>query len=114
MKIAGSKFLSGMRRKQESTKDNIRTSTFRLLAKRGYANISMRDIAAEAGVALSQIAYYYHSKDTLISAVASEAVDRFVEGFDCALDAPGAIPLRLRAITLPAFHAAARGASCGA
>ena len=89
MKIAGSKFLSGMRRKQESTKDNIRTSTFRLLAERGYANISMRDIAAEAGVALSQIAYYYHSKDTLISAVASEAVDRFVEGFDCALDAPG-------------------------
>ena len=38
--------------------ENIRTSTFRLLAGRGYANVSMRDIAAEAGVALSQIAYY--------------------------------------------------------
>ena len=52
MKISGSKLLSGMRRKQESTKDNIKTSTFRLLAEHGYANISMRDIAAEAGVAL--------------------------------------------------------------
>lgn len=93
MKISGSKLLSGMRHKQESTKDNIKTSTFRLLAEHGYANISMRDIAAEAGVALSQIAYYYHSKDALISAVASEAVDRFVEGFDCALDAPGGDPL---------------------
>ena len=37
MKISGSKLLSGMRRKQESTKDNIKTSTFRLLAEHGYA-----------------------------------------------------------------------------
>ena len=61
--------------------ENIRTSTFRLLAGRGYANVSMRDIAAEAGVALSQIAYYYHSKEALISEVVNDAVERGICGF---------------------------------
>ena len=59
MKINGTEILSGMKKKREGAMENIRTSTFRLLAGRGYANVSMRDIAAEAGVALSQIAYYY-------------------------------------------------------
>lgn len=87
MKLTGTNFLSGMKKKRESTKENIRLSTFRLLSERGYANISMRDIAAEAGVALSQIAYYYHTKEGLISEVADEAVERFVDGFDAALRA---------------------------
>lgn len=89
MKLTGANFLSGMKKKRESAKENIKISTFRLLSERGYANISMRDIAAEAGVALSQIAYYYHTKEGLISEVADDAVGCFVEGFGAALDEGG-------------------------
>ena len=37
-------------------------------SQRGYANVSMRDIARQAGVAISQIAYHYKNKEGLFIA----------------------------------------------
>ena len=62
MKISSSRILSDIRsdikNRSENARERIKATTFELLAARGYSNVSLRDIAAEAGVALSQIAYY--------------------------------------------------------
>lgn len=46
-------------------KELILSAAYRCLTTKGYANSSLRDIADEAGVALSQLNYYFKSKDGL-------------------------------------------------
>ena len=48
----------------------ILEAAFRCLAQKGSAAVSLRDIAREAGVALSQLHYYFGSRDHLLSAAA--------------------------------------------
>ena len=43
----------------------ILISAFECISTNGYANVSLRDIASEAGVALSQINYYFNNKEGL-------------------------------------------------
>ncbi|MEA4848329.1 MAG: TetR/AcrR family transcriptional regulator [Clostridiaceae bacterium] len=43
----------------------ILNAAFKCIAERGYANVSLRDIADEAGVVLSQLNYYYKNKEGL-------------------------------------------------
>ncbi|BEP29886.1 TetR/AcrR family transcriptional regulator [Helicovermis profundi] len=43
----------------------ILQAAFKCISTRGYANVSMREIADEAGVVLSQIHYYYKNKEGL-------------------------------------------------
>ena len=47
------------------TSEKILQAAFECLSARGYANVSMRNIAVEAGVALGQVTYYYRNKETL-------------------------------------------------
>ncbi len=44
----------------------ILQATLSCLSDRGYARVSMRDIAREAGVALSQLTYHFRSKERLV------------------------------------------------
>ncbi|MDK2800457.1 MAG: hypothetical protein PWQ70_2076 [Clostridiales bacterium] len=43
----------------------ILNASFKCISARGYANVSLRDIADEAGVVLSQLNYYYKNKEGL-------------------------------------------------
>jgi len=43
----------------------ILNAAFKCISARGYANVSLRDIAYEAGVVLSQLNYYYQNKEGL-------------------------------------------------
>ena len=43
----------------------ILNAAFKCISDRGYANVSLRDIADEAGVVLSQLNYYYKNKEGL-------------------------------------------------
>ena len=43
----------------------ILKAAFNCISARGYANVSLRDIADEAGVVLSQLNYYYKNKEGL-------------------------------------------------
>lgn len=47
----------------------ILDAAFSCIAAKGYANVSLRDIAEEAGVVLSQLNYYYKNKEGLITEV---------------------------------------------
>ena len=57
---------------RENSHDKILDAAFRLLSKKGYANVSMRDIAAEAQVALGLLTYHFRTKENLFDFLETE------------------------------------------
>jgi AcrR family transcriptional regulator len=56
-----------------TTKAKILDAAFRRLAQEGYAALSMREIAKDAGVNHALINYHFHTKDQLVIEVLDEA-----------------------------------------
>ncbi|MFL6623615.1 MAG: TetR/AcrR family transcriptional regulator [Sulfurifustaceae bacterium] len=63
----------------DSTKVKILDAAFRRLAKEGYAALSMREIAKDAGVNHALINYHFRTKDQLVIAVLDEANRQLLE-----------------------------------
>jgi len=55
------------------------------ISTRGYANVSMRDIAKEAGVVLSQLNYYFKNKEGLFKEVVRMMMDKYLREIEEAL-----------------------------
>jgi len=53
-----------------------------ILAADGYAGLSMRRVAAEAGISLSNVQHYYPDKDTLLEALLLYTMDVFQSKID--------------------------------
>ncbi|MBO2445501.1 TetR family transcriptional regulator C-terminal domain-containing protein [Actinomadura barringtoniae] len=51
-------------------------AVFRVVARRGVAQVTLRDVAAEAGLAIGSVRHYFDSHHELIVAAAREMVDR--------------------------------------
>lgn len=49
----------------KNVKKTILDTAFECLSTHGFANVSMRDIAKKSGVALSQLTYYFGTKEKL-------------------------------------------------
>ena len=58
----------------DQTKDRIIDAAYRALVRRGYHETSMKDIAAEAGVAPGLAHYYFETKEDIFRAVVSQAI----------------------------------------
>jgi AcrR family transcriptional regulator len=71
------------------TKPRILDAAFRRLAKEGYAALSMREIAKDAGVNHALINYHFRSKDQLVIAVLDEANRQLLERQQRMYRAPG-------------------------
>jgi len=56
----------------------ILATAFECLSTRGYANVSMRNIANESGVALSQLTYYYKTKEGLFTEVINMMIHQYL------------------------------------
>jgi AcrR family transcriptional regulator len=69
----------GSRTAGESTRAAILQATQRRLVEQGYANLSVRDIAADAGVNHALIGYHFRGKQQLVMAVLDEANNRLLE-----------------------------------
>lgn len=63
-----------------------------LLAREGYAALSMRSVAQQVGVSLSTVQHYYPSRDALIEALLEQTFDRYQAGIDERVAAAGAGP----------------------
>ncbi len=63
----------------KNTQEKIKEATFELLSTKGYADVSMRDIARKAQTAVGQITYYYKTKEHLIVSVIEEVIAGFTE-----------------------------------
>ncbi|MES2149937.1 MAG: helix-turn-helix domain-containing protein [Pseudomonadota bacterium] len=53
-----------------------------LLAAEGYAGLSMRRVATEVGISLSNVQHYYQSKDALLEALLLYTMDLFQSNMD--------------------------------
>ncbi|OPF92509.1 TetR/AcrR family transcriptional regulator [Rhodopseudomonas palustris] len=63
----------------------ILESAFKCIALRGCNNVTLREIADEAGVALSQLHYYYKNKDGLFNEVLKGMRERYSDGLGAKL-----------------------------
>lgn len=71
---------------RESTSERILITAFECLSTRGYANVSMRNIADEAGVALSQLTYYYKNKEKLFIEVINMMMEQYLNEIEATLE----------------------------
>jgi len=58
--------------------EKILASAYDCLSENGYANVSMRDIAKQSGTALSQLTYYYKTKENLFLEVIDMMMNRYL------------------------------------
>jgi AcrR family transcriptional regulator len=68
--------------KGEATAERILDAAFKSIAARGCGAVTLRGIAEEAGVVLSQLSYHYGNKESLFAAV----LKRMQRGYMLALD----------------------------
>lgn len=90
---------------EKDRQQRILDAAIRLLATRGISGVSMRAVAAEAGVALGLVNYYFADKSTLIEAALLRIEAEDVELVTGDPDQPAEEQLRaaLRRIVEPAF-----------
>lgn len=53
-----------------------------IFASEGYSGLSMRRVAAQVGVSLSNVQHYYKSKDMLVEALLLDSLNQFQEKID--------------------------------
>jgi AcrR family transcriptional regulator len=66
-----------MARAPEKRSDELVLAAYRQIAQRGFEGLRTRDVAAEVGVNIATLHYYFPTKEALISAVLQHAMDRF-------------------------------------
>lgn len=59
----------------------ILDAAYKCVAAKGYANSSLREIAKEADVTLSQLHYYFGSKQDLFKEVIKFTIDKYISEF---------------------------------
>lgn len=63
-----------------STQDKIKEAARKLFTSNGFAAVTTRDIAAEAGINQALLHYYFRSKEKLFEIIMLENLNRFVAG----------------------------------
>ena len=63
----------------DQTRSAILAAAERLYADRGFGDVTLRDIVAEANVNLAAVNYHFGSKDDIVEAVVEEAIEGLVE-----------------------------------
>lgn len=64
---------------EQSQSEKILLAAYACISTRGYANVSMREIADEAGVVLSQLNYYFKNKEGLFKEVVGMMISRYLK-----------------------------------
>ena len=72
---------------KQSQSERILLAASQCISTKGYANVSMRDIANEAGVVLSQLNYYFKNKEGLFKEVVRMMIDRYLRDIEASLRA---------------------------
>lgn len=83
------------RRKVEVRREEILRATCAEVAKRGFANTRVADVATALGVSTGLIFYHFDSKDGLLSAALDYAAERDLIRLDAAASGSGSAPHRL-------------------
>ena len=90
-------------KKSEETRSRILEAALFVFRARGFEQATMREIAAEAGVAVGAAYYYFDSKDALVMAFYERSQREMHAGIEAALDHAKTLEARLRAIISAKF-----------
>jgi len=63
-----------------STEEKIKEAARKLFTQKGFAAVKTREIAAEAGINLALLNYYFRSKEKLFNIIMMESMGQFVQG----------------------------------
>jgi AcrR family transcriptional regulator len=66
--------------KDGSTEEKIKEAARKLFTERGYDAVKTRDIAAEAGINLALLNYYFRGKENLYEMVMLDNMQQFIRG----------------------------------
>jgi AcrR family transcriptional regulator len=66
-----------VRKSQEKRREELVLAAFRLIAVHGFEGLRTRDVAAEVGVNIATLHYYFPTKEALIRGVVDHAMQRF-------------------------------------
>jgi AcrR family transcriptional regulator len=67
-----------MDNKRVSQYERILSAAYELIVTRGYANVSIRDVADKAEVVLSQVNYYFRNKEGLFTEVFKTMIEKYL------------------------------------
>lgn len=84
--------------KAEETRERILDAALRLFRDKGFDVTTMRDVAAEAGMATGAAYYYFHSKEELVMALYTRTSEEARELVPAALGESRDLKTRLRAV----------------
>jgi AcrR family transcriptional regulator len=84
--------------KSEETRQRILAAALRAFRQRGFDAATMREVAAEAQVAIGAAYYYYDSKDAIVMAFYEQAQDEMASALDALLVKSRTLEQRLRGI----------------
>ena len=65
------------RKPSETRSEELVLAAYRQIAERGFEGLRTRDVAAEVGVNVATLHYYFPTKEALIAAVLQHAMERF-------------------------------------
>lgn len=91
--------------KSEATRARILGAALRVFRERGFAESTMREIAAAAGVAVGAAYYYFDSKDALVMAFYEQTQAQMIPVLDRILDESRTLEQRLRGLIEHKFEA---------
>jgi AcrR family transcriptional regulator len=69
--------MTAARAPREDRRTALVLAAYRQLAQRGFEGLRTRDVAAEVGVNIATLHYYFPTKEKLIEGVAAHAMERF-------------------------------------
>jgi AcrR family transcriptional regulator len=84
--------------KAEETRERILDAALRLFRDKGFDETTMRDVAAEAGMATGAAYYYFRSKEELVMALYARTSDEARTLVPAALERSRDVKKRLRAV----------------
>jgi AcrR family transcriptional regulator len=90
-------------KKSEETRTRILEAALTVFRERGFDKATMREIAAEAGVAVGAAYYYFDSKEAIVMAFYERAQGHMHAEIEAALDSAKSLETRLRAIISTKF-----------
>jgi AcrR family transcriptional regulator len=90
--------------KAEETRERILDAALRLFRDKGFDETTMRDVAAEAGVATGGAYYYFRSKEELVMALYTRTSDEARTLVPAALESARDVKKRLRAVVDTKFQ----------
>ncbi|MBZ4664604.1 MAG: AcrR family transcriptional regulator [Caloramator sp.] len=85
---------------KQNQSEKILLAAYNCISSRGYANVSLRDIADEAGVALSQLSYYYKNKEGLFKEVIKMMTQKYLLEIDKCLKKESTPQARLNSLII--------------